>query len=67
MSLSEKQMKHPRFFGFNNTATALLEDAFKKHGMDPKALYAMEVHAGRVVDSIVALLLRADKDAGREL
>jgi hypothetical protein len=33
--------------------------------LDPDVLQTMDVHAGRVVDALTALMLRADKQAKR--
>lgn len=61
MTLSEKQMSHPKFVAFSNTANRVLADALKAHGMTTDLLMSMEAHAGRVVDEMTSLLLRADR------
>jgi hypothetical protein len=63
--LSDKQMDHPKFMHFSDVANAALVSAFKSAGLDPDVLQTMDVHAGRVVDALTALMLRADKQAKR--
>lgn len=61
MSLSEKQMQHPRFMRFSDIANEALVSALKSAGLNPAKLQEIDVHAGRVVDDITALLIRVDK------
>lgn len=61
MTLSEKQMDHPRFWEFNSIANAVLKDAFKKAGLnmlpDDRARNGYAV----TVDKMVSQLLAAHK------
>lgn len=61
MALTEKQMQHPQFWRLNKTAGDMLEEALKRHGMTLDDLDGLESHAGRVVDELTSLLLRASK------
>jgi len=60
MSLSEKQMSHPRFTAFNHAANDAVVNAAKSLGFSVADLSALDVHAGRVVDDLTALLLRLE-------
>lgn len=60
MSLSEKQMQHPRFMAFSDIANEAVASAVKRASLDPAKLQTIDVHAGRVVDEITALLLRVE-------
>lgn len=60
MPLSEKRMNHPRFWAFNNTAGDMLAAALKRHGMEMTDIdNGLEGAAGRVVDDLTSLLIRA--------
>ena len=61
MSLSDKQMQHPRFDAFSDIANEALASALRRAGQNPAKLQTIDVHAGRVVDEITALLLRVEK------
>lgn len=61
MALTDKQVDHPKFMAFTDTANAALDAALRKHGIDPAVLMGMDTNANRVVDAFVALMLRADK------
>lgn len=61
MSLSEKQMQHPRFMAFSDIANEALVVALKRASLNPGKLQEIDVHAGRVVDEITALLMRVEK------
>lgn len=61
MPLSEKQMNHPRFMAFSNIANEVIAEAVKRASLNPAKLQELDVHAGRVVDEITALLMRVDK------
>jgi hypothetical protein len=61
MPLSEKQKQHPRFMRFSDIANEALASALKSAELDPAKLQEIDVHAGRVVDDITALLMRAEK------
>lgn len=61
MSLSEKQMQHPRFMPFSDIANEALASAVKRAGLNPAKLQEIDVHAGRIVDDITALLMRVEK------
>jgi hypothetical protein len=64
MGLSEKQMDHPRFWGFSEISNSVLETAFLLAGLDFKKLQddRLRPNADRVVDQITALLLRVEKE-----
>jgi hypothetical protein len=59
--ISEKRMQHPLFWRFNNDAHDALWAVLKKHGVTPDKMDGLETHAGRVVDDLTSLLLRASK------
>jgi len=61
MTLSQKQLDHPRFDAMSDTANNALISAAKAHGFTTDDLSTLEVHAGRVVDEIIALLLRLER------
>ena len=65
MGLSEKQMAHPRSMEFSGIANSALETAFLLAKLDYTSLEKRETfaaNAGRVVDSITALMLRVEKE-----
>ena len=61
MSLSDAQMQHPKFMRFSNIANDVVPDALKRAGLDADKLQDIDVHTGRVVDDITALMIRVDK------
>lgn len=61
MTLSNSQLQHPRFMAFSDIANDALASAVKRAGLDPAKLQSIDVHAGRVVDEITALLIRLQK------
>ena len=62
MALSEKQMSHPRFHAMHNAANDNLLDLVEKFGFDVNDLSTFDVQAGRIIDQMIALLLRMDKE-----
>lgn len=61
MALSETQMSHPQFMRFSGIANDTLASALKRAGLGPDKLASIDVHAGRVVDEITALLIRVER------
>lgn len=59
MPLSEKQMSHPRFVAMNDAVHEALFEAARKFDISREDISQLETHAGRVVDDMTALLIRA--------
>lgn len=62
MALSEKQMAHPNYWDFEATAQNTLDRLLARHMMDRNNIMPHhEAQAGRLVDDMVAFLIRVSK------
>jgi hypothetical protein len=64
MALSEKQLDNPQFIAVSHAVTVALLQVAERFDCDEQVA-AMDSHAGRVVDEMTALILRAIKAKGR--
>ncbi|CAN7307640.1 hypothetical protein LJR231_001591 [Phyllobacterium sp. LjRoot231] len=62
MALSEKQMEHPKYWEFELTARRGLRKILSDNGLTEENIKDHhETQAGRLVDDMVAFLLRVSK------